>query len=37
MGQLSGWTIRGPCSPTFNHIQAAQDPRLVQFALNFLY
>jgi len=24
-------------SPTFNHIQAAQDPRLVQFALKFLY
>ncbi|HKF49736.1 MAG TPA: carboxypeptidase regulatory-like domain-containing protein [Terracidiphilus sp.] len=24
-------------SPTFNHILAAQDPRLVQFALKFMY
>jgi hypothetical protein len=24
-------------SPTFNHILAAQSPRLVQFALKFLY
>jgi outer membrane receptor protein involved in Fe transport len=24
-------------SPTFNQIQAAQDPRLIQFALKFLY
>jgi hypothetical protein len=24
-------------SPTFNHILAAQPPRLVQFALKFLY
>ena len=24
-------------SPTFNHIQAAQDPRLIQLALKFLF
>jgi hypothetical protein len=24
-------------SPSFNHILAAQDPRLVQFALKFMY